>query len=97
MSLPRRALLGGAAALSLLPFDAMARSRGSFDSWAPALAILKRIKAPVFPKRDFDIRDHGATPDDQAKTTKAIADAIAACNAAGSVAKRPVSRSSLTH
>lgn len=77
----RRALLGSAAAFSLLP--GMAKARGGQDSWTPALAILKRIKAPVFPGHDFDIRDHGASPGDQSKTTKAIADAIAACNAAG--------------
>ncbi|MBW8881890.1 MAG: glycoside hydrolase family 28 protein, partial [Asticcacaulis sp.] len=75
----RRALLGGAAA-SFLPREAVARSS---DSWAPARSILKRIKAPVFPKRDFDIRDHDAVADDTAKTTKAIAAAITACNAAG--------------
>ena len=79
----RRAWLGGAAALSLLPLEALARTSATADSWAPALAVLKRIKAPVFPKRDFDIRDHGASPDDQAKTTQALADAIAACKAAG--------------
>lgn len=79
--LSRRALLTGATAASLVP--EMAAANGNHDSWAPAVAILKRIKAPVFPSRDFDIRDHGASPDDPGRTTGAIADAITACSAAG--------------
>ena len=46
-------------------------------------AILARIKAPVFPGRDFDITRYGATGDGQKDCTEAIGKAIAACAAAG--------------
>ena len=50
--------------------------------WADAEAILARIKAPVFPDRDFPIVDFGAVAGG-ADCTAAIAKAIAAANAAG--------------
>ncbi|ESQ78922.1 glycoside hydrolase family 28 protein [Asticcacaulis sp. YBE204] len=53
------------------------------DNWAPAEVILKRIKAPVFAKRDFDITRFGASQSDQAKTTAALTQAIAACAKSG--------------
>jgi polygalacturonase len=46
-------------------------------------AILSRIKAPVFPNRDFDITRYGAAGDGQKDCTDAISKAIAACAAAG--------------
>jgi unsaturated rhamnogalacturonyl hydrolase len=49
--------------------------------WQDYAAVLARIKAPVFPDRDFPITDFGAKPD--ADNTAAIAAAIAACHAAG--------------
>jgi len=41
------------------------------------------VKEPSFPDRGFDTRDYGAIGDGVAMNTKAIADAIDACNAAG--------------
>jgi polygalacturonase len=53
------------------------------SGWAQLPAILKRIKAPVFPKRDFAITKYGAVGDGQKDCTSAFAKAIAACNKAG--------------
>jgi len=52
------------------------------EGWDQAPAILARIKAPVFPKRDFDITRYGAVADGQKDCTDAIANAIAAANQA---------------
>lgn len=46
-------------------------------------AILDRIKEPVFPTRDFDIRHYGAEAGGSAKCTEAITKAIRECSAAG--------------
>ncbi len=81
-SFDRRSLLVATTAAACLPWSAEARRAGD-DSWAPVAKILKRIKAPTFAKRDFDIRQYGADMADQGKTTRAIADAVAACNQAG--------------
>ncbi len=83
LNLSRRALLGASAAAAILPASALARTDAEPDSWAPALAILKQIKAPVFPAKDFDITKYGAVAGDQAKTSAAITAAIDACNKAG--------------
>jgi len=45
--------------------------------------ILARIKAPTFPKRDFQITKFGAKPDGQTDATLAFKNAIAACSKAG--------------
>jgi len=49
--------------------------------WGDYEHVLARIKAPVFPARDFPITDFGAKPG--APATAAIAAAISACHAAG--------------
>lgn len=49
--------------------------------WEDVEAVLARIKAPVFPDRDFPITDFGAKPGEDC--TKAIRAAIDACHAAG--------------
>ncbi len=83
-TIDRRSLLAATSsvfgAAAILPPGAEAAVR---DSWAPVARILKSIVPPAFPKRDFDIRTFGADTADQAKTTKAIAAAIAACSQAG--------------
>ena len=52
-------------------------------SWDQVPAILARIKAPVFPDRDFSILDFGAKPDGTADCTDAFRNAIASANTAG--------------
>lgn len=49
------------------------------QAWALETQILKRIKAPSFPRRDFVITDFGAVADGKTDSTEAIARAIAAC------------------
>ena len=53
------------------------------DPWAQVPLILKRIKPPVFPKRDFPITRYGAVGDGRKDCTEAFSKAIAACNKAG--------------
>jgi len=53
------------------------------DAWAQVPGILKRIKRPVFPKRDFHLSRYGASGDGQADCSNAFRDAIAACSKAG--------------
>lgn len=52
-------------------------------SWNQLPVILGRIKAPVFPNASFNILTYGAKTDGVSLSTKAINDAIIACNAAG--------------
>jgi polygalacturonase len=53
------------------------------DAWGEVPKILKRIKPPVFPRRDFLITRFGALSDGRTDCTEAFHDAIAACNKAG--------------
>jgi len=52
-------------------------------AWDQLPEILKRIKPPVFPTRDFLITRYGAVGDGKKDCTAAFAEAITACNAAG--------------
>ncbi len=63
-----------------LPLPACAAAE---DPWTQVPAILRRIKAPVFPKRNFDITKYGAVAGGQTDCTEAIRKVIAACNKAG--------------
>lgn len=67
---------------SLLPVLASANG-GAEVSWDSVPAILERIRAPMFPERDFDITAYGARADEATDNTVAIRAAIAACHAAG--------------
>lgn len=78
----RRSFLAGAAS-GAIALATRAAGAGQEDDWAPAREILARIRAPRFPARRFDIRQHGADPASLARTTAAIRSAIEACNAAG--------------
>ncbi|MBO0725402.1 MAG: glycoside hydrolase family 28 protein [Blastocatellia bacterium] len=62
---------------------AVLKAQQSDAGWSQVPAILSRIKAPVFPNRDFKITDYGAVADGKADNTEAIRKAIEACNAAG--------------
>jgi hypothetical protein len=53
------------------------------DPWAEVPKILARIKAPVFPQRDFKITDYGATANMLSESTEALRRSIEACHAAG--------------
>ena len=53
------------------------------DPWSNVPAILARIKAPVFPARDFSIKTFGAVGDGTTDCSEPIRRAIAACVAAG--------------
>ena len=53
------------------------------NPWDEAAAILKRIRPPSFPNRDFDITRYGASGDGAKDSTDAIRRAIAACSQAG--------------
>ena len=90
----RNFLTGGAAALAaptLLPHaSALARvlPAGTWrpageDAWAQVPQILRRIKPPAFPKRDFAITKFGAVGDGKTDCTAAIRNAIEACAKAG--------------
>jgi len=69
------AATGGA----LLPGMAWAAA----DPWDRAAEIARTVRAPIFPARLFDITQFGAKGDGTTLATQAIADAIAACHAAG--------------
>ncbi len=58
-------------------------SNGAASGWDQVPAILKRITPPVFPARDFDVRDYGAVGDGGKDCSAAFAAAIKACNSAG--------------
>jgi len=57
--------------------------RAEQSEWAQVPQILARIKAPVFPARDFVITNYGAIADGQTDCTAAIGKAVAACARAG--------------
>jgi polygalacturonase len=58
------------------------RSSGD-EAWAQVPEILKRIKPPIFPKRDFHVARFGAVGAGKTDCTDAFRKAIAACNKAG--------------
>ncbi|CAN5276981.1 exopolygalacturonase PelB [soil metagenome] len=56
---------------------------GNADGWDRVPEILRRIKAPVFANRTFNITQYGARGDGQADCTAAFRSAIGACTSAG--------------
>jgi len=63
--------------------EAKAAEKAADKAWAQLPKILKRIVPPTFPNRDFDITKFGAVGDGVTDCSKALADAITACNSAG--------------
>ncbi len=61
----------------------VASQSGRNQGWDTAAGILARIKAPVFPARDFVITGYGAVPGGKEPATAAIRQAIDACHKAG--------------
>src|SRR5262245_21873573 len=59
------------------------RSLLTEDPWLELPRILKRIKPPVFPKRDFVITAFGADSSGNVDCTDAFRKAIESCNRAG--------------
>ena len=49
----------------------------------PADKIISQIVVPNFPDKNFNIKDYGAVNDGETNNSKAIKDAIKACNDAG--------------
>jgi polygalacturonase len=58
-------------------------SNYSDDAWGRVPEILKRIKPPTFPNRDFDITRFGAIGDGKTDCTESFRKAIDACSRAG--------------
>jgi polygalacturonase len=63
--------MGALAAAALAPF-----ARAAGDPWAAVPALLKRIQAPTFPNRDFDIARFGAKSDGKTDASDAFRRAI---------------------
>jgi len=80
--LSRRRFLQSATA-GCSAFALLLVSRTEAAGWDDAPAILARIRPPMFPKRDFDIRKFGAVGDGVKDCSGSIQKAIAACNRAG--------------
>ena len=76
-------VLGLPMSVTAAPPAAADTGHTSAPEWAEVPAILARIQAPKFPDREFPITRYGAVADGKTDCTDAIAQAIAACHAAG--------------
>jgi polygalacturonase len=79
----RQFVAGAGLALSLAATRKALAGIPSDDAWARAADIVKKVKAPVFPKQVFDIMKFGASPEGTTLSTTAIAKAIGECARAG--------------
>ena len=77
-TLSRRQILAALTAVSARP-----SARAADDPWSAVATILARIKAPVFPARDFDITRYGAKSDGKTDSSDAFRKAIDAAAQAG--------------
>lgn len=78
-----QSLLIGGAGFIVIPELSFAEKDSAADAWSQVPQILKRIKPPVFPKKDFVITKFGAVADGTTNCTEAFRQAIAACSKAG--------------
>src|SRR5579864_7165395 len=79
----RREFLARTAGAAVLGCAWPAHAAEESGAWGEVAAILQRIKAPQFPKRDFEITRYGDTGDGLKDSTEAINRAVAECNRAG--------------
>ena len=79
----RQFIAGASAALSLAATHRSLASLPSDEAWARAADIARKVKAPTFANRVFDITSFGAKADGTTLNTAAIAKAIAECARAG--------------
>lgn len=77
------ALLGSPSGFSGESATGVSSVPGSKSPWAEVPAILTRIKAPIFPNRDFDIARYGAIAGGEGDSTAAFKKTVAACSTAG--------------
>ena len=77
------ATTAGAAALSVALIRRASAGIPSDEAWARAADIARKVSAPVFPRRTFDITTFGARGDGTTLNTDAIAKAIGDCAKAG--------------
>jgi polygalacturonase len=80
MAITRRDFIKGMALAGAFAPPLSARQK---QGWEEVPSILRRIRPPKFPKRDFDITKYGAKGDGMTNCTGAFRDAIAACHKAG--------------
>jgi polygalacturonase len=73
----------GSLALGRALAERQRRSGANADPWAQVPQILKRIKPPVFPAREFDVTKFGAVEGGTILCTEAFRKAIEACHRAG--------------
>jgi len=78
-----REFLGRTAGAAMLGCAWPVHAAEESGAWGEVAAILQRIKAPQFPKRDFEITRYGAAGDGQKDSTEAINRAVAECSRAG--------------
>jgi len=67
----------------VLSLSAFAATKAPDSGWEQLPGILKNVKTPEFPDRDFDITQFGAKADGKTDCTEAIKKAIAKCHEAG--------------
>jgi polygalacturonase len=79
----REFLYGAGAAATFAAMRVRATSISSSDAWGRAADIARKVSAPTFPARIFDITNFGARADTTSLNTSAIAKAIEACAKAG--------------
>jgi polygalacturonase len=79
----REFVTGAGAAFSIAATRRTLANISSDEAWARAADIAKKVKAPTFPDRVFDITKFGARADGTTLNTAAIARTIAECAKAG--------------